>query len=53
MAGHQPRPRRLAPHEPLAWSLHPSAPREPPARLLRPPATLHPSAAGSHHSKPQ
>jgi hypothetical protein len=33
MPGHQPHPRRLA-REPLAGSLYPPAPRDPPARPL-------------------
>jgi hypothetical protein len=56
VAGHQPRPQRPAPREPPTGSLRPPAPREPRAGPLRHPvtlATLRPSAAGPHHSKPK
>jgi hypothetical protein len=34
VAGHQPRPQRLAPREPPAGLLHPLAPQEPPVGPL-------------------
>jgi hypothetical protein len=53
VVGHQPHPRRPAPREPPAGSLHPPVPQEPPTGPLRAPDTLQPSAAGPHRSKPQ
>jgi hypothetical protein len=56
MVGHQPHPQCLAPREPSARLLRPPSPQEPPARARGPPAMstrLWPSPAGPHHAKPQ
>jgi hypothetical protein len=56
VASHKLHPRRLALREPPARLLRPPAPRESPARPLRAlatPPTLRPSATSPHRSKPQ
>jgi hypothetical protein len=53
MVGHQPHPQCPSPREPLAGSLCPPAPQEPPTGPLQHPTMLRPSITGPCRSKPQ